>query len=190
MTAVDPGPARATSSTSLAGAPPGRLDVQDLRARGRRSPRASNPTRRLRVGAVHYQPDPQRARGRSTTYDGTSYLRLASDLDRARRSRSDNTVYAQLTLDLGAENVARDGAQARRPLDSEAATAPTSRRSASARPASRRSTWPPAYATLAAGGVYSEPTGDPEGRFSRTARSTRGRLGQAERQRVIPDGVA
>ena len=57
--------------------------------------------------------------------------------------RSDNTVYAQLTLDVAPEKVAEMAHEARRALAARRSTAPSSRRSASARWTSRRSTWRP-----------------------------------------------
>ena len=71
------------------------------------------------------------------TYDST--YTAGRSISRATL-RSDNTVFAQLTLDVDAERVG-DMARARRRRRSR--SAPTCRRSASARSRSRRSTWPP-----------------------------------------------
>ena len=47
-----------------------------------------------------------------------------------------------------------------------------------------------AYATLAAGGVYSEPTAIRKVVLAERQGGHRGRLGRPKRKRVIPDGVA
>ena len=57
---------------------------------------------------------------------------------------SDNTVYAQLTLDVTPERVGRMAEAPRRRRPSCVSTAPTCPRWASARSRSRRSTWRPA----------------------------------------------
>ena len=117
-----------------------------------------------------------------STYDGTSYgWSTIADAT----LRSDNTVYAQLTLDLGAGRVA---AMARRlgvrdsPLCAECASIGLG--SASVSPLEMSS----AYATLAAYGVYSKPRAIqrvefPNGRVDRT-------LGRVRRQRALSEGVA
>jgi penicillin-binding protein 1A len=101
---------------------------------------------------------------------------------------SDNTVYARLTLDVGPENV---GAMAHRlgvrsPLTSrEGAYVPSlGLGSADVSPLDMAS----AYATLAAGGIYSKPTairkvGFPDGKVDAS-------WGKVKRRRVISDGVA
>jgi penicillin-binding protein 1A len=102
--------------------------------------------------------------------------------------RSDNSVYARLTLDVGPENV---GAMARKlgirsPLTSrEGAYVPSlGLGSADVSPLDMAS----AYATLAAGGVYSKPFAirrvvDPNGKVDES-------WGNVKRRRVISDGVA
>jgi penicillin-binding protein 1A len=101
---------------------------------------------------------------------------------------SDNSVYARLTLDVGPENV---GAMARKlgirsPLTSrEGAYVPSlGLGSADVSPLDMAS----AYATLAAGGVYSKPFAirrvvDPRGKVDAS-------WGAVKRRRVISDGVA
>ena len=117
-----------------------------------------------------------------STYDGTSYGWSAID---DATLRSDNTVYAQLTLDLGAERVA---GMARRlgirdsPLCDECASIGLG--SASVSPLEMAS----AYATLAAGGIHSRPRAVtrvefPNGKVDRS-------LGRVRRQRAVSDGVA
>jgi len=119
------------------------------------------------------------------TYD-SSYVGWTS-VERATL-RSDNAVYAQLTLDVGPERVA---ALARRlgvrtPLDVRGQYVPAmGLGSIAVSPLDMAS----AYATLAAGGVYTEPTairkvvlpnGKPDTRWAKDRR----------RVRVISDGVA
>jgi penicillin-binding protein 1A len=119
------------------------------------------------------------------TYD-SSYSGWTS-VERATL-RSDNSVYAQLTLDVGPERVA---ALARRlgvktSLAVRGAVPPAmGLGSVAVSPLDMAS----AYATLASGGIYNEPTairkvvlptGKPDTRWARDHR----------RERVIPDGVA
>ena len=103
--------------------------------------------------------------------------------------RSDNAVYAQLTLDVGPERV---GAMARKlgvrsPLEVGGRYVPAmGLGSVAVSPLDMAS----AYATLAARGVYSEPTAIrkvvlPNGNEDREAG-----WGSPKRTRVIPDGVA
>ena len=117
-----------------------------------------------------------------STYDGTAYG--WSTIAEATL-RSDNTVYAQLALDLGASRVA---AMARRlgvrdsPLC--AACPSIGLGSASVSPLEMSS----AYATLAAYGVYSRPRAIqrvefPGGRVDQE-------VGRVERQRALSEGVA
>ena len=102
--------------------------------------------------------------------------------------RSDNTVYAQLTLDVGPARVAAVARKlgVRTPLDVRGQFVPAmGLGSIAVSPLDMAS----AYATLAAGGVYSEPTAIrkvvlPSGKLdTRWASDHR-------RTRVIPDGVA
>ena len=118
------------------------------------------------------------------TYDGT--YRGWTSVARATLS-SDNSVYAQLTLDVGPQRVA---ALARRlgvrtPLDVRGEFVPAmGLGSIAVSPLDMAS----AYATLAAGGIYTEPTairkvvikGKADDRWATAKRRTR----------VIPDGVA
>jgi penicillin-binding protein 1A len=102
--------------------------------------------------------------------------------------RSDNTVYAQLTLDVGPGGVAAMAKRlgVRTPLAVKGQYVPAmGLGSIAVSPLDMAS----AYATLAAGGVYSEPTAIrkvllPSGKLdTRWAR-------ERHRKRVIPDGVA
>ena len=135
----------------------------------------------------HYQPDPYTACPEGcwdvSTYDG-SYAGTRS-IESATLA-SDNTVFARLTLDLGPEKVA-----------------------AMAHALGIRTTLPPfpsmglgsiavsplemasAYATLAAGGVYSEPTGIRKVVLAgQTENDSDAGWGQPVRRQVIPDWVA
>jgi penicillin-binding protein 1A len=117
-----------------------------------------------------------------STYNGWSSIESAT-------IRSDNTVYAQLTLDLGPRKVAemarRLGVRSR--LDVNGAYVPAMGLGPIAvSPLDMAS----AYATLAAGGVYSEPMAIrrvvlPNGKVDAEAG-----WGNPRRTRVISDGVA
>jgi penicillin-binding protein 1A len=134
-----------------------------------------------------YQASPDSKPWEVSTYDH-SYLGSVS-IHRAVLS-SDNTVFAQLTLDLGAERV---GAMAhllgvRSNLKSrDGAYVPSlGLGSASVSPLDMAS----AYATLAAGGIYSEPMAIrkvilPDGKVDKGAG-----WGKPQRRRVIADWIA
>ena len=118
------------------------------------------------------------------TYDG-SYNGWTS-VERATLS-SDNSVYAQLTLDVGPQRVASIARRlgVRTPLDVRGRFVPAmGLGSIAVSPLDMAS----AYATLAAGGIYTEPTairkvvvrGKPDDRWST----------QKRRTRVLSDGVA
>ncbi len=118
------------------------------------------------------------------TYD-SSYTGWTS-VERATL-RSDNSVYAQLTLDVGPARVASMARRlgVRTPLQVNGAFPPAmGLGSVAVSPLDMAS----AYATLAAGGVYNEPTairrvilnGKPDDRWAAHHRRTR----------VVPDGVA
>jgi penicillin-binding protein 1A len=102
--------------------------------------------------------------------------------------RSDNTVYAQLTLDVTPEKVAEMARKlgVRSPLTVEGAVVPSIGLGAmDVSPLDMAS----AYATLAAGGIYSEPMAIrkvilPDGE------DTSAGWGKPKRKRVISDGVA
>ena len=131
-------------------------------------------------GPFHYQPNSSTPAWDVSTYDHS----YAGDITVEDATlRSDNTVYAQLTLQVGAQNVANMAHKlgVRTPLPpvpsiglGSIAVSPLEMASA--------------YATLAAGGIYSKPmairrvvlpTGESDSRW-----------GKPERTRVIPDGVA
>jgi penicillin-binding protein 1A len=129
-----------------------------------------------------YQPDPSvepwEVSTYSHTYSGLSSIRSAT-------LRSDNSVYAQLTLDVGPENVA-EMARAlgiRSPLEPVPSIGLGSNAVSPLDMAS-------AYATLAAGGVYSEPMAIRKVILANGKEDTKAGWGRPVRRRVISDGVA
>ncbi len=103
--------------------------------------------------------------------------------------RSDNSVYAQLTLDVGPERVAVMARRlgVRSPLDVHGSYVPSMGLGTIAiSPLDMAS----AYATLAAGGVYSEPTAIRRVVLANGREDTEAGWGKPHRTRVIPDGVA
>jgi penicillin-binding protein 1A len=120
------------------------------------------------------------------TYD-SSYYGWSSIRDAT--IRSDNAVYAQLTLDVTPKSVADVARRlgVRTPLDVDGSYVPAmGLGSISVSPLDMAS----AYATLAAGGVYARPTAIrrvilPNGREDTTVG-----WGKPHRTRVVPDGVA
>jgi penicillin-binding protein 1A len=130
----------------------------------------------------HYQPDPYTPAWDVQTYDH-SYSGSISV--HSATLASDNTVYAQLTLDVTPEKVAEMahllgirshldpvpamglGADAISPLEEASA-----------------------YATLAAGGVYSKPMAITKVELANGKVDTDAGWGQPDRKRVISDGVA
>jgi penicillin-binding protein 1A len=134
-----------------------------------------------------YQPDPLSEAWEVSTYSN-EYLGSVS-VSRATLS-SDNTVFAQLTLDLGPEKVAamahRLGVRSNLKTQEGVYVPSLGLGSAGVSPLDMAS----AYATLAAGGVFSEPMAIrkvilPDG----TVDSDAG-WGKPVRRRVIPDWVA
>ncbi len=103
--------------------------------------------------------------------------------------RSDNTVYAQLTLDVGPDRVGEMARKlgVRSPLQVGGHYVPAmGLGSVAVSPLDMAS----AYATLAAGGVYSEPTAIRKVVLPNGKEDTKAGWGRPERTRVIPDGVA
>jgi penicillin-binding protein 1A len=136
---------------------------------------------------IFYQPDPSVKPWEVTTY---SHEYLGSVPISTATLSSDNTVYAQLTLDLGAEKVAemayRLGVRSNLKTRDGVFVPSLGLGSAGISPLDMAS----AYATLAAGGVYSEPMAIrkvvlPDGKVD-----TESGWGTPERRRVIPDWVA
>src|SRR3990170_107759 len=129
-----------------------------------------------------WQPDPQSEPWTPKTYDGSYYG--PSSITEATL-RSDNSVYARLTLDLGPESIVKIAHEMgiRSPLAPVASIGLGSNDVSVLDMAS-------AYATLAAGGVYSEPMAIRRVVLKSGQVDTEIGWGQAERKRVVPDGVA
>ena len=103
--------------------------------------------------------------------------------------RSDNTVYAQLTLDVGPDKVGEMAQKlgVRSPLKVGGHYVPAmGLGSIAVSPLDMAS----AYATLAAGGIYSEPTAIRKVVLPNGKEDTKAGWGSPKRTRVIPDGVA
>jgi len=103
--------------------------------------------------------------------------------------RSDNTVYARLSLDVGPENIAKMAYRLgiRTPLDDKGAYVPSmGLGSRVVTPMDMAS----AYSTLAAGGIYSKPMAIRKVVLAGGKADTEAGWGVPQRQRVIPDWVA
>jgi len=146
-----------------------------------------NPATTSYVSApFRYQPDALTPAWDVSTY-GHTYLGWTT-IERATIA-SDNTVFAQLTLDVGPERVAAMATKlgVRTPLDVDGAFVPSLGLGALAvSPLDMAS----AYATLAAGGVYSEPMAIRRVVLATGSADTDAGWGKPRRTRVIPDGVA
>ena len=129
-----------------------------------------------------WQPDPQSEPWNVKTYDSSYYG--PSTLTTATL-RSDNSVYARLTLDLGPESVAEIAHEMgiRSELQPVASIGLGSNDVSVLDMAS-------SYATLAAGGIYSEPMAIRRVEFPNGEVDTESGWGKPERERVLPDGVA
>ena len=139
-----------------------------------------------RSAPFHYQPDPNTPAWDVSTYDhtyvGTSSIESAT-------LRSDNTVYAQLTLDLGPDQVAatahRLGVET--DLSVNGSFVPSMGLGAIAvSPLEMAS----AYATLAAGGMYSKPLAIRKVILSTGKEDADTAWGRPQRTRAVPPGVA
>jgi penicillin-binding protein 1A len=129
-----------------------------------------------------YQPDPAiepwEVSTYSHTYSGTITIQQAT-------LQSDNTVYAQLTLDVGPEHVATMAHQLG--IQSPLQPVPSIGLGSNAvSPLDMAS----AYATLAAGGIYSAPMAIRRVILPNGKEDTGAGWGKPARRRVIPDGVA
>jgi len=129
-----------------------------------------------------YQPDPYTPAWDVQTYDHTYAGSISVT---SATLRSDNTVYAQLTLDVGPDKVA---AMAHRlGVKSHLDVVPAMGLGADAiSPLEEAS----AFATLAAGGVYSKPMAITKVVLAGGKVDTDAGWGQPQRKRVISDGVA
>ena len=134
-----------------------------------------------------YQPDPALKAWEVSTYD-RSYLGTV-DIARATLS-SDNTVFAQLTLDLGPEKVAamahRLGVRSNLKTREGVYVPSLGLGSAGVSPLDMAS----AYATLAAGGIYSEPMAIRKVVLPGGDVDTDSGWGTPQRRRVVADWVA
>ena len=129
-----------------------------------------------------YQANPQSEPWEPETYDGTYY---GPSSVTAATLRSDNSVYARLTLDVGPENVAKMAHDlgVRSSLQAVPSIGLGSNVVSVLDMAS-------AYATLSAGGVYSEPMAIRRVVLPGGVVDTKAGWGKPDRKRVIPDGVA
>jgi penicillin-binding protein 1A len=134
----------------------------------------------------HYQPDPYTPAWDVSTYDHT-YAGTISVF--SATLRSDNTVYAQLTLDVGPEKVAEMAHRlgVRSKLDDNGAYVPSiGLGSIPVSPLDEAS----AYATLAAGGIYSKPMAIRKVILANGKEDTDAGWGKPQRKRVLSEGVA
>ena len=130
----------------------------------------------------HYQPDPYTPAWDVQTYDH-SYSGSISV--HSATLASDNTVYAQLTLDVGPDKVAEMAHKLG--IRSHLDVVPAMGLGADAiSPLEEAS----AYATLAAGGIYSKPMAIRKVVLANGKEDTDAGWGKPQRQRVISDGVA
>jgi penicillin-binding protein 1A len=138
-------------------------------------------------GPFHYQPDPYSPAWNVTTYDHT-YLGSTSIANATLHS--DNTVYAQLTLDVGPKKVAEMAHRlgVRSPLTTkEGAYVPSLGLGAiPVSPLDLASS----YATIAAGGIYSKPMAIRKVVLGNGKVDTDASWGEPSRKRVITPGVA
>jgi penicillin-binding protein 1A len=130
----------------------------------------------------HYQPDPYTPAWDVQTYDHTYSGSISVH---SATLASDNTVYAQLTLDVGPDKVA---AMAHRlGIRSHLDVVPAMGLGADAiSPLDEAS----AYATIAAGGIYSKPMAIREVKLANGKVDTDAGWGKPQRHRAISDGVA
>jgi penicillin-binding protein 1A len=130
----------------------------------------------------HYQPNPRYPAWDVSTYDHT-YAGSIS-IEKATL-RSDNTVYAKLTLDVGPGNVAHMAKK----LGVQTPLLPVPSiglGSIAVSPLDMAS----AYATIAAGGIYSKPMAIRKVVLANGRVDTDAGWGKPDQTRVIPDGVA
>ncbi len=147
-----------------------------------------NPAATSYVSApFRYQPDPYSTPWEVATYDH-SYLGATSVVNATLRS--DNTVFAQMSLDVGPENIAdvahRLGVRSSLKTKEGAYVPSMGLGSIPVSPLDMAS----AYATLAAGGIYSKPTAIKRVVLANGKADTDAGWGKPQRRRVIPDWVA
>jgi penicillin-binding protein 1A len=138
-------------------------------------------------GPFHYQPDPYSPAWNVSTYDHT-YLGSTSIANAT--IHSDNTVYAQLTLDVGPKKVAemahRLGVRSSLTTKEGAYVPSLGLGAIPVSPLDLAS----AYATLAAGGIYSKPMAIRKVVLGNGKEDTDVGWGEPSRTRVISPGVA
>ena len=136
---------------------------------------------------LHYQPDPYSPAWDVSTY---SHTYVGSTSITHATLLSDNTVYARLTLDLGPEKVAamanRLGIRSSLKTQEGAYVPSMGLGSIGVSPLDQSS----AYATLAAGGIYSEPMAIRKVVLADGTDDKDAGWGQPRRRRVIADWVA
>jgi penicillin-binding protein 1A len=176
---------------------PGKKNIQfNLAAQGRRQSGSSFKTfvltEAIRQGIdpfttqyssspFHWQPDPNSEPWDVATYSHTYLGRVPIS---TATLASDNTVYARLTLDVGPENVVRTA----RKMGIKTELLPVASiglGSNAVSPLEMAS----AYATLAAGGVYSEPMAIRKVVLADGRVDTEAGWGRSKRKRVLSDGV-
>jgi penicillin-binding protein 1A len=142
-----------------------------------------NPATSTYVSApFHYQPDPSIPAWDVSTY---SHSYAGAITVQQATLQSDNTVYAQLTLDVGPENVAVMAHKLG--VESPLQPVPSIGLGSNAvSPLDMAS----AYATIAAGGVYSKPMAIRKVILATGKEDDQAGWGNPQRRRVIPDGVA
>ncbi|MGB2953369.1 MAG: transglycosylase domain-containing protein [Gaiellaceae bacterium] len=135
----------------------------------------------------HYQPDPYSPAWDVSTYDHT-YIGATTIANATLRS--DNTVFAQLTLDVGPQNIAamahRLGVQSSLTTKEGAYVPSLGLGAIPVSPLDMAS----AYSTIAAGGIYSKPMAITKVVLANGKVDTEAGWGKDERKRVIPDWVA
>jgi penicillin-binding protein 1A len=195
VVSIDPSDGAIRAMTAVT---PGRTGNQfNLVAQARRQPGSTfkvfvltaaieqgmNPSSTYYVSApFHYQPDPYTSAWDVQTYDHSYY---GSSSVASATLRSDNTVYAQLTLDVGPEKVAEMAH--RLGIVSALDVVPAMGLGADAiSPLEEAS----AYATLAAGGIYSRPMAIRKVILAGGKVDTDVGWGRPDRRRAISDGVA
>jgi len=183
---------------AMASVIPGRRNVQfNLAAQGRRQAgsafktfvlveairRGINPDSTYYVSApFHWQPDPQSEAWDVKTYDNSYY---GSSSITSSTLRSDNSVFARLTLDLGPESIV-DIARA---MGIETKLQPVASIGLGSNSVSVLE-MASAYATLAAGGIHSKPMAIRKVILPNGKEDDEAGWGRPQRRIVLPDGVA
>jgi penicillin-binding protein 1A len=133
---------------------------------------------------LHYQPDPLTKAYDVQTYSH-SYLGVTSITNATLHS--DNTVYVRLNLDVGPSKVVDMGRRLGLTSLTQKDAVPSLALGSVAVPPLEMAS---AYATLAAGGIYSKPIAIRKVVLANGKEDTEAGWGDAHRKRVIPDWVA